>query len=173
MKTLKKKLVVATLISLTLGLHACNGSSSGGGTDDDNTPRGTQFDRSGIAGVNSVFIPSMLKDSFNAGQPSLDSSDFGQTVVDTTNGLRAAVAAVPGFPAEDLGIPAEAVRDIVIPDVVSLDLSAADGFPNGRKLDDDVIDVALQVTLNRSFVGDGIANDSAFLASFPYLANPN
>jgi hypothetical protein len=170
MKNLNAKLItIATFIALLLASAACNSSSSSG----DNLPLGIQFDRAGIAGVNTVFIPSGSKDAFNAGDPTLDPADFGASVVATVNALRAALAAVPGFPAEDLGIAAEAVRDIVIPDVVSLDLSAPDGFPNGRRLEDDVIDVALQVTLNRSIVGDGIANDSAFLTNFPYLGNPN
>lgn len=150
-----------------LTFAACNGSSSW------NNPSGQQFDRMGIAGINTVFIPSAQKNDYNAGDPSLDSIDFAAAVLSTTEGLRAALNGVAGFPAEDLGIDPASVVTIVNPDVITLDLSAADGFPNGRKLDDDVIDTALQVTLNRSFVGDGIANDSAFLTSFPYLGEPN
>lgn len=170
MKTLKPKLTAAILFT---GLLVTSVACSSGGGSGDSRPLGIKFDRAAIAGVNTVFIPSGSKDAFNAGDPSLDSADFGAAVLATVNALRGAVGSVPGFPAEDLGIPPETVRDIVIPDVVSLDLSTPDGFPNGRRLEDDVIDVALQVTLNRSIVGDGIANDSAFLTSFPYLGNPN
>jgi hypothetical protein len=52
------------------------------------------------------------------------------------------------------------------------------GFPNGRRLGDDVIDIALQVLEgelvgNPNDLGDGVdRNDKAFLASFPYLALP-
>jgi hypothetical protein len=50
-------------------------------------------------------------------------------------------------------------------------------FPNGRRLQDDVIDAALGVVLNRggaAGIGDGIgANDKAFLSAFPYLAEPH
>jgi len=167
LKTLNRTIIVAGL-SLAITLAACNG-----GNHNQNEPRGQQFDRMGIAGVNTVFIPSSEKDAYNAGDPSLDSIDYGNTVIATTNALRSALAGVEGFPGEDLGIPAEAVKEIVVPDVVTLDLSKADGFPNGRKLDDDVIDTALQVTLNRSFASDGISNDSAFMTTFPFLANPN
>jgi hypothetical protein len=52
------------------------------------------------------------------------------------------------------------------------------GFPNGRRLGDDVIDIALQV-LEGELVGnpndlaDGVnSNDKAFSGSFPYLALP-
>lgn len=167
-KCLRSRVALASgvVLAAALVLAGCNGSSS-------SEPRGEQFDRMGNAGVNTVFIPSAQKNDFNQADPSLDEMDYGSQVVATTRGLRDAVAGVAGFPAEDLGIPPEAVRDIVIPDVITLDLSAPVGFPNGRALSDDVIDTALQVTLNRSVVGDGISNDSAFITSFPYLGAPN
>jgi hypothetical protein len=56
------------------------------------------------------------------------------------------------------------------------------GFPNGRRLQDDVVDVALRVVvgvLNPAFnifpnnrLGDGVnVNDATYRTSFPYLAN--
>jgi hypothetical protein len=65
------------------------------------------------------------------------------------------------------------------------------GFPNGRRLLDDVVDIELRVlvegygpTLNavlgvpnrtpNNLLGDGVdANDGAFLGSFPYVGTPN
>jgi Domain of unknown function (DUF4331) len=57
------------------------------------------------------------------------------------------------------------------------------GFPNGRRLSDDIIDVALRVVEGvlipghdpaADTLGDGVdANDSPFLSSFPYLALPH
>jgi hypothetical protein len=57
------------------------------------------------------------------------------------------------------------------------------GFPNGRRLDDDVIDVSLRVVLGvllpdhqelADTIGDGVdANDVAFEESFPYVAMPH
>ena len=52
------------------------------------------------------------------------------------------------------------------------------GFPNGRRLGDDVIDIAVRVMEgqligNPNSLGDGVnANDKAFDESFPYLALP-
>ena len=175
MKTNKPNCLVIKILGVVvlLTFAACGGGSGGENESGTVLIEGVQFDRMGIAGINTIFIPSASKDAFNAGDPSLDSTDHGGTVVETTEALRNAVGSVDGFPAEDLGLSAETVRDIVIPDTVNLDLSTADGFPNGRRLEDDVIDTALQVTLNRSVVGDGVANDSAFLSVFPYLGEPN
>ena len=56
------------------------------------------------------------------------------------------------------------------------------GFPNGRRLADDIIDVSLQVVegclINHNCgpggLGDGVDhNDVSFLSSFPYLAYPH
>lgn len=65
------------------------------------------------------------------------------------------------------------------------------GFPNGRRLEDDIVDIELKavaqgygVFLNQAFglpnlspnnlVGDGVdANDKPFLTSFPYQASPH
>jgi hypothetical protein len=58
----------------------------------------------------------------------------------------------------------------------------AQGFPNGRRLTDDVIDIALQVMEGAATngpvaalaAGDGVdANDVAFDTTFPYLALPH
>jgi hypothetical protein len=165
-----QKLAFAISLTVALALTGCNSSNSNG---DGPAPEGVQFDRMGVAGVNTVFIPSDAKDDYNSGDPLTDDMDYGEAVEATTQALRDAVGSVPGFPAEDLGLATAQVRAIVNPDKVVLDLSAPDGFPNGRKLDDDVIDAALQVTLNRSIVGDGISNDSEFLTTFPYLGKAN
>ena len=57
------------------------------------------------------------------------------------------------------------------------------GFPNGRRLSDDIIDDSLRVVLGvllpehqpiAETIGDGVdANDVPFLTSFPYVAYPH
>ena len=57
------------------------------------------------------------------------------------------------------------------------------GFPNGRRLDDDIVDIALRVVMgvllpghdtDADTLGDGVgANDSPSLSSFPYVAYPH
>ena len=78
--------------------------------------------------------------------------------------------------------PGVTVADLVIPDTLTLDLSAASGFPNGRKLADPVIDVTLAVIfLDLMAHAPGTlaslplnppANDVAFRDNFPFLAPP-
>ncbi len=57
------------------------------------------------------------------------------------------------------------------------------GFPNGRRLGDDVVDIAVQAVEGAAMTGTLVdalaagdkvdANDNAFLAEFPYVALPN
>ena len=53
------------------------------------------------------------------------------------------------------------------------------GFPNGRRLVDDVVDIELRVVAgflrgNKVPLGDGVdQNDKPFAATFPYLAAPD
>lgn len=72
------------------------------------------------------------------------------------------------------------VAQAVVPDTLTLNLAAASGFPNGRRLPDPVIDVTLAVIfldLTRHGAGTlaGLplnppANDRPFRAGFPFLA---
>ncbi|WP_265529610.1 DUF4331 family protein [Sphingomicrobium marinum] len=72
------------------------------------------------------------------------------------------------------------VADAVIPDTLTVNYTAASGFPNGRALPDPVIDVTLAVIfLDLSTNGPATlanlplnpsANDLAFRSNFPYLA---
>ncbi|NJO13781.1 MAG: DUF4331 domain-containing protein [Rhizobiales bacterium] len=75
------------------------------------------------------------------------------------------------------------VAGAVIPDTLTINLDAPSGFPNGRRLEDPVIDVTLAVlfldlathgadTFARLPLGPA-ANDRPFLADFPFMAAPN
>lgn len=158
--------------ALAIGVAAV----SAGCTKDDtpSTPGITysQVDRMAIPAVNTVFIPSAQKPAFNAGSPSTDVSMFQATATATLNAIRAATD--PLLPATDTDVSTATVVGIVLPDIVTIDFAQPLAFPNGRALDDDVIDVELSLVLNRSTASDAInANDHAFLGVFPYLAAPN
>ncbi len=64
------------------------------------------------------------------------------------------------------------------PDRLGVIAGDVQGFPNGRRLADDVIDIALQVVEgelvgNPNDLADGVdTNDVAFSDTFPYLALP-
>jgi len=132
----------------------------------------TQIDRMGRPAINTVFIPNNVfepsgtepsqRNAFNAAKPRRDQSDFRGEVVDTLEIFYGA-----GSPR------AQALADFLLPDIMTINTASAAGFPNGRGLADDVIDIELALVTNSQVASDCVGNDSAFSTSFPYLAPAN
>ncbi|MFE0040036.1 DUF4331 domain-containing protein [Streptomyces sp. NPDC059015] len=162
----------------------------------------TQVSRLGMPLVNEVVIPLKDKDRFNASSPWND-ADFLTSV--TNPELPKLIEGIykieaPEEPRDDLvsvfltgvkdlnqppGVrPAEALRlnTAVPPTGEPKRLGVLDGdnagFPNGRRLTDDVLDIALQVVEGelvgkKNDLGDAVdKNDVEFEKSFPYVALP-
>jgi hypothetical protein len=184
------------------GANTVSGGRQGRGPD-------VQVSRLGNPLVNEVVIPVGLKDKFNATQPSDDAKNFGKYVVkpelagimnalfnlgvkttDRTDIVDALLVGLPGktkiapnaVPADtlklNLGVPPTATPNRF--GVIAGDLG---GFPNGRRLTDDVVDIELRVIGGflvpadkggkQLPLGDGVdKNDVPFLTSFPYAASP-
>ncbi|NCP67131.1 DUF4331 domain-containing protein [bacterium] len=168
-----------------------------------------QISRLGMPLVNEVVVPLQYKDYFNSSHPMKDAET--QVYVDVVRkpilaGLLKAVLGleVPTDNRDDLvtvfltGVPdlnmpadvqpAEMLRlNTSIPVATTenrLGVFGGDvaGFPNGRRLADDVTDIAIQAVAGKlvdgydvpAELGDGVnTNDKAFKSSFPYLAMPN
>lgn len=124
---------------------------------------GVQQDRVGRPALNTALISdSAEKDFFNQSLPKQDVDNFFDT-------FQATIATLSGDQEY-----AATVAAILLPDVLTIDRSQPTDFLNGRKLEDDVIDVELQVLTNGAVAGDGVdQNDVPFLAVFPYLAPPH
>ncbi|HET7736130.1 MAG TPA: DUF4331 domain-containing protein [Nocardioidaceae bacterium] len=161
-----------------------------------------QVSRLGMPLVNEVVIPLKDKDRFNASKPSNDTQFLSYVTKPELPKLIEAVYGVnaPQQPRNDLvsvfltGVeglnqprnvtPSEQLRLNMTtpvtgePDRLGVIGGDNQGFPNGRRLADDVIDIALQVVEGElvgspNDLGDGVnANDKAFSNTFPYLALP-
>jgi hypothetical protein len=169
-----------------------------------------QVSRLGNPLVNEVVIPVGVKDTFNSLEPTGDGAAlpfvldpevpklllllFGiqSPPAPRTDLVAIFLTGIPGInqppnvrPAEELrlnmGIPPAAQPNRL--GILGGDLA---GFPNGRRLTDDVVDIALRAmagatpltpTFNGGInaqLGDGVnANDVAFLTTFPFLASPH
>jgi hypothetical protein len=129
----------------------------------------TQVDRNGNPGINTALIgilPSFgggaRKNAFNLGLPENDARDFGDEIVATLRDFY-------GTPLDNILV----LGAVGLPDTLKLDTSKPDGFPNGRRLEDDVIDVELSLITNGAIPTDGAnkndTNRGRFLSHFPYL----
>ena len=170
-----------------------------------------QVSRLGNPLVNEVVIPAAVKDVFNGLAPTGDGAALSFVTNPLLPPLMQALFGVqtPPTPRNDLvtifltGIPglnqigtsprpAEMLRlNTGIPPTSRpnrLGVLAGDvaGFPNGRRVGDDVVDIALQAMagatpLTPEFlrapnnqIGDGVnQNDKNYLATFPFLPDPN
>ena len=166
--------------------------------------RFVQVSRLGNPLVNEVVIPLGRKDEFNRTQPSEDAERFGEFVlnpelarllnalfpglnVPETNRTDIVAALLQGIEGlnRQTGMPVDTIKiNLGTPPtdtpnrfgVLANDLA---GFPNGRRLEDDVVDIELRVVGgfllgNQLPLGDGVdRNDKEFLAEFPYLAEPD
>lgn len=137
----------------TIGVWATTADRQGGGG---------RVDRVGRPAISTVLIGSEDKDAFNRAYPRIDRERFGPQVAATIEALSGDAEY------------AAALTDILLPDILTFDTASSDGFLNGRRLADDVIDAELALLTAGGLTGDGVdANDKPFLDVFPYLAPPH
>ncbi len=122
---------------------------------------GVQIDRNGRPVINTVFIPGPLKDPFNQANPINDQTLFRATFLATAMALGNNMAR------------ANFLADFLLPDILTVDTSSSAGFPNGRRIEDDVIDIALNLVSNGAITRDCVANDNTLRTAFPYWGPPN
>lgn len=175
-------------LAVLVGLTAVNCS------DDDNVNPGldlagtyVQQDQMGRPAVNTVFVSSGMKDTFNTTIPSQQSAAF-QTMFQNNLEALSPAFANPGD-MNALGQTSAQFTGLLATDVLNLSLDGTTTFFDGtniltgRALADDVITVELILIFggengltnseNPGLSDDNVsANDKAFLTSFPYLATP-
>jgi hypothetical protein len=165
-----------------------------------------QVSRLGNPLINEVIIPLGDKDKFNRTTPDRDASNYGSYVLEPE--LAAILNALFGVGApetdrEDLlllltgiegvnqhsgrfaGTPVDTLKvnlgtdPTAMPNRFGVIGGDPAGFPNGRRLGDDVVDISLQVVAgflvgNEVPLGDGVdVNDQPFLSEFPYVGGPD
>lgn len=145
-----------------------------------------QVSRLGWPLVNEVVIPLKDKDKFNRSRPEQDLANIGQYVLDPElTGLLQGVLSLP-CPDTPQGGRVDLVGLLSLENTTTADLLRIrirqgetfeqTGFPNGRKLTDDVTDTLLTAICSGDFsipVGDNVdGNDLPFTNTFPFLASP-
>lgn len=122
-------------------------------------------DRMGNPGLNVLIVPFSLKNLYNAASTEDDAA--GKFAGDIVGVLKA-------LGTNDANIGTLASIYVAKGDFVRLNLSQPAGFPNGRRLQDDVVDTFLFVATNGLITtGDNAnGNDVPLRTSFPYLAPP-
>ena len=155
-----------------------------------------------------MIIPLGQKDRFNRTQPKDDATNYGKYVLEPelaaalnalfpdqinapeknrTDIVQAVLQGVPGLNAFPGAAGKNATDTLKInlgtpptdsPNRLGVLAGDTQGYPNGRRLTDDVVDIDLQVVAgalkdNKVPLGDGVnQNDVQYLSEFPYVAPP-
>ena len=129
------------------------------GTFDRRTGPFVQIEAMALPVINTVLISRSKKDEFNRATPLQQPPLFRAH----------AIANLANFNG-DLDYSATIV-DRNMPDVLTLDVTKNTPYPNGRRPQDDVIDIVLLDATNGLIGDDGITgNDRPFLPDFPFFA---
>jgi hypothetical protein len=152
-----------------------------------------QVSRLGMPLTNEVIIPLAEKDRWNRTDPRADAyfNDYftNSHLAVLLNALFQTPGATTGradlLAIFQTGIPGltQVGNDPAYADELRINLAVASGFPNGRNLTDDIVDVELSVVglsdgtfagLKTSGISDGVdANDVPFMDAFPYVGVPH
>lgn len=140
-----------------------------------------QQDQMGRPAINTVFVNSGEKNTFNITTPTDMGGLFATKFRDKLLALNS------GYTTNLLSLDATTFASVLATDVLNVSRTAPTTFYDGtnvltgRNLSDDVIDVELTLifggpngTANSGLTSDGVsANDKPFLSSFPYMAAPH
>lgn len=157
-----------------------------------------QMDRTGRPAINTALIPPVPRNSaargerrnaFNVGHPRNDRRDFKRDMVSVLTGVYGRPLNGP-FPTS-----ANSLADFLLPDILTFNTNTAfstnaadgNGFPNGRRFRDDVIDVELNLLTGGGITTDNVADDNGDRITdgtarpdgsfrpraFPYIGPPN
>jgi hypothetical protein len=174
--------VSAIVLELPPSMLTANGSSSIGvwATTNSGNP---QIDRMGRPAINTVFLPNnpfpgeqkgqvpSKKNAYNKGAPKDDQKAFRSEIVNTLQVLFSLNDSA-GDDKSDDAKKINGLADILLPDILTFDTAKSDGFLNGRKLSDDVIDAELNLITEGTVKTDCVSkNDKKFWPNFPYLAS--
>jgi len=161
---------------------------------------GTQVDRMGRPAINTTLIPPVPRNDlsrgerrtlFNLGSPATDVANFRADMIAVLTSPKFAFNRTPGDAAaltdSALGATVVGPSTGLLPDILTVNLSAqytGAGFPNGRTLRDDVIDVELNLLTKGKITTDNVSDDNGVKITdglggagatikFPYIGRPN
>jgi len=149
---------------LALGFGGCGGGSSGGRIQ--GAPL-TQVDRAGKPAIETVLVGTPLaKDDFNRTAATGDSAF-----------VPGAIAILTGFPFNQTLADATADVNLLFPTPLGIDTAQPTDYAmlNGRKLEDDVVDISLGLLTNGGIATDNVdasTKSGRFLGTFPFLGPP-
>jgi hypothetical protein len=119
-----------------------------------------QIDRMDRPFISTAFTNEEDKDTFNRTEPTRDRELFTKKFV-----------VLESFGHNPVSAQKTALS--LLPDILDYDYSSSEGYPNGRKLTDDVMDFQLNVLTNGRITTDKVGPHQDLSTVFPYLGSPH
>jgi hypothetical protein len=120
-----------------------------------------QVARLGLPLVNILFNTSQQKDLFNRTEPDKQKALFTDSFVTVLESLGHS------------STQAQKIALVFLPDILQYDYSSEQGFFNGRKLTDDVVDSVLNLVTGGKVTTDMVGPHTDYFTTFPYLGQPH
>jgi hypothetical protein len=120
-----------------------------------------QIDRMGRPFINVAFTKGEDKNTFNRIEPTRDRELFTKKFAGVLESF--------GYTPEN----AQKTALSLLPDILDYDYSSSKGYPNGRKLPDDIIDIQLAILTNGQVTTDKVGPHQDISSVFPYLGSPH
>ena len=123
-------------------------------------------DRMARAAINTVFNHGQDKNVFNNIDPSDDLTASTTEGITFVTSFANTLKALGGDPA---------LATVLLPDVLNYNFSKPTNYAalNGRRLEDDVIDISLSLVTGGGLKTDNVGPHSDYLSDFPYLGTPH
>jgi Domain of unknown function (DUF4331) len=123
-------------------------------------------DRMARAAINTVFNHGQDKNIFNSIDPDQDVTAVTSEGISFVQSFRNTLTALGGDPG---------LATVLLPDVMNYDFSKATDYAalNGRRLQDDVIDISLSLVSGGGLTTDHVGPHSDYLTDFPYVGTPH
>lgn len=123
-------------------------------------------DRMARAAINTVFNHGQDKNIFNAMDPANDLTAMTAEGITFVQSFRNTLTALGGDPG---------LATVLLPDVLNYDFSKGTSYAalNGRRLQDDVIDISLSLVTGGGLTTDNVGPHSDYLSEFPYVGVPH
>lgn len=123
-------------------------------------------DRMARAAINTVFNHGQDKNIFNSMDPDKDLTAMTAEGITFVDSFRNTLIALGGNPN---------LASVLLPDVMNYDFTKPTDYAalNGRRLQDDVIDISLSLVTGGGLTTDHVGPHNDYLSEFPYLGTPH
>lgn len=117
-------------------------------------------------------LPLSSRDNFDISSPLADNTLYGLMFLNQVDAIDAAFCSRLATACQTPNPNKSLLQTLMVPDTLKFATGVLDGYPNGRRPEDHVTDLLIQLILQIPGFTDGTTGDKSFCPDFPFLAPP-